>query len=129
MQVTVNSTSADTAEGKDIVLRETRTTRLLFRPMIVNNDQNEEASVRGWFLFQRKRPGDLWEDYQEYDATKLKADEFFKLEIKAEEMLTLMTELDMYYKVYEDYGIQWGYNTYSKKRYPHRKNSSNIKGR
>lgn len=115
MQVTVNSTSADTAEGEDIVLRETKTTRLLFRPMIVNNDQNEEASVRGWFLFQRKRPGDLWEDYQEYDATKLKADEFFKLEIKAEEMLTLMTELDMYYKIYKDYGIQWGYNTYSKK--------------
>lgn len=115
MDVSLTSTSSDSAIGEDIILRETTTTRLLFRPMITNNNDNEDASVRGWFLFQRKKPNDLWEEYKKYDANNLKADEFFKLEIKSSEMLTLMNELDVYYKIHKEYGIQWGQNTYSKR--------------
>src|SRR5699024_8666080 len=115
MEISLISTSNDSAQGEDIILRETTTTRLLFRPMITNNIHNNDASVKGWFLFQRKKPGDLWEDYQEYNANNLKADEFFKLEIKSREMLELMNELDMYYKIHKEYGIQWGQNTFSKK--------------
>lgn len=111
----MSSTSSNSAQGKDIILRETSTTRLLFRPIITNNIHNDDASVKGWFLFQRKKPGDLWEDYQEYNANNLKADEFFKLEIKSSEMLALMNEVGMYYKIHKEYGIQWGKNTYSKK--------------
>jgi len=124
MQVSLSSTSSDSALGEDIILRETTTTRLLFRPMITNNVNDEDASVRGWFLFQKKKPSGSWEDYKEYDASNLKADEFFKLEIKSNEMLKLMNELDMYYKIHKEYGVQWGYNTYSKRSFQLEKISS-----
>lgn len=106
MEISLTSTSSNSAQGEDIIIRETSTTRLLFRPMITNNIHNEDASVKGWFLFQRKKSGDSWEEYQEYNANNLKADEFFKLEIKSSEMLALMNELDMYYKIHKEYGIQ-----------------------
>ncbi|WP_175987193.1 Shedu anti-phage system protein SduA domain-containing protein [Bacillus sp. Marseille-Q1617] len=114
MKITTTSTSLDTAQGQDIILRETTTTRLLFRPMISNNAHNSDASVKGWFVYQRKRLNGNWEDYKELDNNQLRADEWIKLEIKSEEMLKLMTELDVYYKIHREYGIQLGVRTYSK---------------
>ncbi|WP_077704902.1 Shedu immune nuclease family protein [Virgibacillus dokdonensis] len=114
MEITLNSTSAGTAMGEDIILRETTTTRILFRPMVTNNPNNEEASVRGWFTYQKKKPGGNWEDYKELDNNRLRADEWTKLELKSEELLKLVTELDVYYKVYKNYGIQPGRNKFSK---------------
>lgn len=114
MKVNIISTSMNSAQGEDIILREKSTTRLLFRPMITNNVHNQEASVRGWFVYQRKRPSGNWEDYKELDNSQLKADEWIKLEIKSEELLRLMTELDVFYKIHREYGIQIGERTFSK---------------
>ncbi|RDY72626.1 hypothetical protein DXT76_00975, partial [Halobacillus trueperi] len=114
MKISTTSTSMDSAQGEDIILREKSTTRLLFRPMITNNVHNQEASVRGWFVYQRKRPSGDWEDYKELDNNQLRADEWIKLEIKSEEMLRLMTELDVYYKIHKEYGIQPGERSFSK---------------
>ncbi|MBT2254810.1 Shedu immune nuclease family protein [Priestia megaterium] len=114
MNISVNSTSKDSAFGQDIILREKSTTRLLFRPQIINNRNNTNASVKGCFIFQKKRPSESWEDYKELDLNKLKATEWIKLEIKSEEMLNLMTELDAYYKIHKDYGIEPGWKKYFK---------------
>lgn len=114
MEITLNSTSADSAIGEDIILRETTTTRILFRPTVINNARNDEASVRGWFVYQKKTPGGDWKDYKELDNNKLRAHEWTKLELKSDELLKLVTELDVYYKVHKKYGIQLGRNTFSK---------------
>lgn len=114
MDVSLKSTSRDSAFGKDIILRESSTTRLLFRPQIVNNIHNSDASVKGCFIFQKKKLSDTWEDYKELELSKLKANEWIKLEIKSEEMLKLMTELDAYYKIHKEYGIQPGLSNYFK---------------
>lgn len=114
-RVTLTSTSDNSSIGEDIILRENTKTRLIFRPMITNNIHNSDASVKGWFLFQKKNPSHDWKDYKEFNANNLKAEEYFQLEIKSEEMLRLMNELDVYYKIHKEYGIQWGSNLYSKK--------------
>ncbi|WP_369888458.1 Shedu immune nuclease family protein [Bacillus halotolerans] len=114
MKYSISPTSKDSAFGEDIILREKSTTRLLFRPQIINNKHNEEASVKGCFIFQKKRSSENWEDHKELDLNKLKATEWVKLEIKSEEMLKLITELDMYYKIHREYGIEPGGRNYFK---------------
>ncbi|MCY8186083.1 DUF4263 domain-containing protein, partial [Bacillus inaquosorum] len=79
MKYSISPTSKDSAFGEDIILREKSTTRLLFRPQIINNKHNEEASVKGCFIFQKKRSSENWEDHKELDLNKLKATEWVKL--------------------------------------------------
>jgi len=61
---TVIRTSGDTAEADPIVLRSTETTRLVFKPLLVNNAQDPDALVKGTFVFQKKRKSESWEDYR-----------------------------------------------------------------
>ena len=46
----VASISRNSAIVDDIVLRETKPTRLVFKPLLVNNERDEQASVKGAFM-------------------------------------------------------------------------------
>lgn len=106
--IKLKSTSLTSAMGNDILLRETKTTRLIFRPEMVENPRNSKASVKGTFIFQKKGFAGSWEDYKVLDLTKLKATEWVQIELKSEELLKLITELNNYYKIFERYGIRIG---------------------
>ena len=88
--IKIKSTSKNSAIGSDILLRTTTTTRLLFKPEIVNNPHNKNASVRGTFIFQKKGRNNSWEDYKNLDLTKLKASEWVQIELKSEEVFKLI---------------------------------------
>ena len=45
--LTVKSTSRISAQCSDIVLRKTTATRLVFRPLLVKNEKEPDASVKG----------------------------------------------------------------------------------
>ena len=49
----IKSTSLNSALVIDILLRETKTTRLIFRPQIIENPDNPEAAIKGDFIYQR----------------------------------------------------------------------------
>ncbi len=102
------STSRSTAEADPIVLRETRTTRLLFRPTLVENAKNQAAAVRGTFVHQRKRPNGDWEEYSEFPLSKLKDSEWVKLELHSEAVLQLFAELEALYEIVADHGVPFG---------------------
>lgn len=106
--ITIKSTSLTSAIGKDISLRETSSTRLIFRPELVDNPHNIAASVRGTFIFQRKKPTGKWKDYKTLDLSHLKDKEWVKLEIKSEELYKFFTKLDEYYRIFQKYGIKLG---------------------
>lgn len=106
--IRIRSTSKASAVGQDILLRENVNTRLLFRPELVTNPHNLKASVRGNFVFQKKKTSGQWEDYKTFDLSKLKDKEWVKLEIKAGELYELISKLDQYYQIYERYGIKVG---------------------
>ncbi|MDM5313367.1 Shedu immune nuclease family protein [Peribacillus frigoritolerans] len=114
MKISLNSTSKDSALGTDIILRENALTRLLFRPQLVNNQKNSDATVNGCFIFQKKKKNDDWEDFRDFNLTSLKAYEGIKLELKSDEMLKLMTEADAYYKIHKEYGIVQGWSMFTK---------------
>jgi len=104
------STSLNSAEISEIILRETATTQLVFKPTLVNNIKNESACVRGFFYFKKKRINDEWESYKKLNLSQLKADEWIKIEIKSEELLNLYQKLKKFYKLYEERGIPTGEN-------------------
>jgi hypothetical protein len=106
------STSLRTAEVSDIILRDNQSTRLIFRPMIIDNAKNIEASVKGVFLYQKKSTIDLWEDFDTIPLTSVKKGEGYKLEIKSSELLLLTDELKELYGLYRAEGIPRGEKNY-----------------
>lgn len=104
----IKSTSKDSAEIEEIILRETGTTRLIFKTTLVNNPKETKACVRGFFAFKRKTQSGEWEDHKELNLTQLKADEWIKLDLKSKEILKLYDFLTQCYEIYEEYGIPYG---------------------
>lgn len=82
-KVVVHSTSAQSAECSDILLRQTNATRLVFRPVLVANAKNPKAAVDGTFIFQRKGSKEEWADVKTIPFSSLKKDEGYKLELSS----------------------------------------------
>jgi len=112
--IKIRSTSSASAITDDIVLRETKTTRLIFRPIIINNSKEQEASVKGTFISQKKGPKESWEDYYDLSLSKLRTSEWSMLNFKGIEILKLFRGLSDLYQVYHQEGIPWGEAKYIK---------------
>lgn len=101
-------TSPDTAEAEAIVLRETATTRLVFKSTLVNNARDAAAPVQGTFCFQRKSPKGKWEDHNEVPLSRLRADEWLRLELGAGEVHQLLGHVAGLYRQYQKDGLPRG---------------------
>lgn len=107
-EIKVKSTSRSSAIADPIILRETATTRLVFKPLIVENARNPKASVKGAFVFQRRAPNREWIDYKKLSLTKLRAEEWVKLELKSAEILKLYEALTDLYALHRQEGVPFG---------------------
>ena len=81
--VQVSRTSARTADTSPIILRTTKTSRLIFQPILLDNPHDPEAAIDGEFIFERKSPNGTWAKHNELPLSKLKATEWIRLELKA----------------------------------------------
>lgn len=104
----VSSTSRRTADVDPIILRETSTTRLIFRPVFLNNPGNPDAAMDGTFLFERKTPSGQWQDYTALPLSKLRAEEWIKIDLRAAELLALFDGLASYYDLVHEHGLVQG---------------------
>jgi hypothetical protein len=104
----IRSTSRSSAECSDVVLRETDITRLVFRPMLVDNPSIPEAAVKGTFTFQRKGPQEQWVDVETIPLSQLKKGDAYKLAIGSSEVLTLYKHLTDLYKIHSESGVPRG---------------------
>ena len=104
----IRSTSRSSAECSDVVLRETDITRLVFRPMLVDNPSIPEAAVKGTFIFQRKGPREQWVDVETIPLSQLKKGDAYKLSIDSSEVLTLYKHLTDLYQVHSESGVPLG---------------------
>ena len=110
--VTIKSTSRTSAQTEDVLLRESGTTRLVFRPVMVVNPSEPKHCIKGWFLFQRKKTSGNWSDYQISDLNSLKDAEGMKLELHSSEVYSLLTQLNNRYCIFDKYGIKFGTNKF-----------------
>jgi hypothetical protein len=101
---TIIPRSPASAECDPVILRETATTRLVFKPTLVNNAHDHGAPLNGSFVFQRKSVGH-WEDYNEVPLARLRANEWVKLDLKAGEVHTLLQHMAGLYRVYRRHGL------------------------
>ncbi len=108
------STSRHSAECDPILLRQTSTTKLIFCPLMVDNPHSKKATIKGNFIFQKKGKNDTWENHKKLNLSNLKAQEWIKLEIKSEELLTLLEGLYPLYKISHKDGIPFGETRYVK---------------
>jgi hypothetical protein len=112
----VRSTSSSSAVVSDIVLRETTTTRLVFRAMLVDNPHNSDASVKGTFVYQRKGPKGNWANVPIEPLTSLKKGEGYHLDLKSRELLDLYSHVTALYRLHAREGIPMGEAEYVRAR-------------
>lgn len=105
-QIQTRSVSSSAMIASDILLRETTTTRLIFRPLIVQNINRPDANVRWSFIFQKKGKNDLWEDSKDIPLSSLKKGEWVSIELHADEVLKLLENIDNLKQLYAQFWIQ-----------------------
>lgn len=103
--IRVRPTSRTSAEVPDLVLREGETSRLIFRPMLVDNPNDARAAVKGGFIYQRKGKNAQWTDTQAINLNTLKGGEGVKLPLKSAEIYSLFKHLHELYRLYAADGI------------------------
>lgn len=91
----IDSTSTDSARISDIIIRETSTTRLIFRGTLVNNIHNKLAPLKGDFIFQRKGTLQNWEDIESQSFSTLKKEDAYKLSLKSGELKVFLIKLQV----------------------------------
>lgn len=114
--IRVRQTSSSSAVVSDIVLRETTTTRLVFRPLLVDDQNCNAAAVRGTFVFERKGPKEGWEDHPVAPLSSLKKGEGYHLELKSAEVLEFYGQLAALYRLHAREGIPTGEAEYIRAR-------------
>ena len=72
--IRVSPTSRQLADVNPIIVRTTSTTKLIFRPVLLDNPKNPSAAMDGTFIFERKSPNGQWSDFTALPLSKLKAD-------------------------------------------------------
>lgn len=100
--ITTNKIVEWVAIWDEIILRNNQTTRLVFKPMLLDNVNN----IKWTFIFQKKWKNDEWEDINEESLSRLKKWEGYQLKLSSEELSKLLTWIEKIQKIYEEYWIQ-----------------------
>ena len=107
------STSRRTAEVSPVVLRTSDRTRLVFKPVLVDNANNADAAVRGTFIYQRQGLGGAtWDDPRTINLSALKGGEGVRLELASVEVLELYRALGQLYQMVSAQGIPVGQHSW-----------------
>lgn len=114
MEIHTRSTSRNSAECDPIVLRETDRVRLVFLPMLINNEGAPNDCVRGTFVYQRKLKASEWAAVATIPLNQLKSNEGYKLELHASELAALGQGLKPLYALHRQRGIPQGKATFLK---------------
>ncbi len=76
--------------------------------MLIENQHDPRAAVKGTFLYQRKGPKDDWSDLATIPLSSLKKDEGYRLELKSGELLPLVRQLNALYGLHGEHGVPQG---------------------
>ena len=103
-----DSTSLQTAEANPIILRRNSSFRVIFLPLIVENEHDPRASIKGQFVVQRKTRGGNWEDVEMPPMSSLKVGDTMSLSLKSAEVLKLFDSLADLYALGQKHGVPMG---------------------
>jgi hypothetical protein len=108
-------TSKKTAISNDIVLSELPNNRLIFRPMVIeDNPKDINAGVNGTLLYQRKSKNEEWVDYESKDRRSVKTGEEVRIPLHSLELKILVEKVAELNQVVHEHGIASGHAEYVK---------------
>src|SRR4051794_2681905 len=103
----ITQTGPDSAVVEPIVLRPGDLTRMVFKPQIVKNKQDENKPVKGHVLWQKRGKSEAGEEWADEAHTKLShmtAGSGIKLELSTDELYLLTQAVRGLYAVYWKHG-------------------------
>lgn len=83
------STSNKTAEVQALVLRQNNNNRIVYVPKIIDKGDDWSSSISGCIVAQRKGINEKWEEIPGISLSKLKKDEWTKMELSSAEWLDI----------------------------------------
>lgn len=102
------STSSITLTVEDRELSRTSLTRRVIRPIIVENHNNQAASVKVSILHQKAISSNQFEDLEAEPLTTMKARDIGRLNLDTAETKKLFVELQNLYAIYDAKGVTRG---------------------
>jgi hypothetical protein len=105
----ITQTGPDSAVVEPIVIRPGDLTRIVFKPQIVNNKQDENKPVKGHLLWQKRGKSETGQEWADEAHTKLyhmTAGSGIKLELNTDELYLLTQAVRGLYGVYWKHGKQ-----------------------
>ena len=105
--INIQRTSKVTLETTDILIRETKTTRLILRPVVVDNFKNPENSIKCWIIAQKKGVNENWDEINELPLSSFKKGEWSKLELKTEDVSKILGALEAIKEQFNENGISF----------------------
>lgn len=106
----ITSTSNVSAKVDNCTLSESKTTRKLLAPELIENSKNTEACVKMTIFHQRKSNDGVWDKIPSPSLSTLKANEIVKMSFDSSETLKLYNNLQELYTIKEKKGIPSGEN-------------------
>lgn len=103
----ITQTGPDSAVVEPIVLRPGDLTRMVFKPQIVNNKQDENKPVKGHLLWQKRKKsevGEEWVDEVYLKLSQMTAGSGIRLELNTDELYLLTQAVRGLYGVYWEHG-------------------------
>lgn len=93
------------AQVEDVVLRETKTVRLVLRTKIVQNSTAPDAGVDGKLLYQRKTAASKWSDVDPIKLSSVKSGEAVAINLSSVEMFLLRNGLNDLQSIKDSFGV------------------------
>ncbi|WP_290062244.1 Shedu immune nuclease family protein [Amycolatopsis solani] len=106
--IQVTSTSSTTADVTPVVLRDGQRKRLVFTPVLVDNEGEPAATVRGELSYFSKNAADEWERDKPFDLRTLAAGESIRLDLSSRELLKMFNCVAALYEFMADTGFEYG---------------------
>ena len=113
--IEVESTSAATASVSPIILYQSDTdvTRIIFDPTLVNNEHDENKSVAGKLIYEKRSKRDVYPT-EKLTPKSIKTGEIMELTLDTTATLKLFQSLASLYEMYSQNGIPYGYASYKR---------------
>lgn len=112
-KITLTSATSGVSKSNDIIIRESNNTRLILRPVVLDNENNDEACVKGSIIYQRKNSnGEYNEDDKAFSLNQVKKGQYCKIDLKSEEVLILLEKFNTLKELYKQHGFNFGERTY-----------------
>jgi hypothetical protein len=95
------------------VIRETKRSRIIFSPTLVDKEDMTENHLRGSIIYQRKNDKTPWENMPTLDLNKLKEGEWTRINFNSDEILNLLTYMKALNRIFTSRGMPQGMDMYN----------------